>query len=72
MTNLYGWRMSHYLPTGDFHENEFKKKQAAKVPFVWVQPNIVKIILTTNSRTPVNNKCGYLLEGDLKDSSKLH
>ena len=25
MTNLYGWSLSHFLPTGVFQENEFTK-----------------------------------------------
>ena len=31
MTNLYGWSMSQFLPTGGFHEIDFTKKNGENV-----------------------------------------
>ena len=59
MTNLYGWGMSQYLPTGDFHEIEFTKRN---------ERNLSKTIL----RFPDNNNCGYLLECDLEYPFNIH
>ena len=57
MSNLYGWSMPYYLPTGDFHEIEFRKKD---------KKDFLKLFL----RNSDNNKCGYLLKCDLEYSSK--
>ena len=50
VTNLYGWSMSQYLPTGDLHEIELTKNERI----------LIKSILRTQ-----DNNCGYLLERDL-------
>ena len=51
--------MSHYLPTGKILEIQFKKKNEGNSS-------------TSVLRNPDNNKCGYLLEWDLKIPFNIH
>ena len=44
MNNFYGWSMSEYLPTGDFHAIEFTKRNE-------------KLLLKSFLRTPENSDC---------------
>ena len=55
--NLYGWAMSHPLPTGEFHWVELRKD--------WNPKKIVEEL-------SAKKDCGYLLEVDVRYPKELH
>ena len=59
MKNLYSWSTSQYLPTGNFHEIEFAKKN---------EKNFSKPTL----RARDNSLCGYLKECEFEYPSNKH
>ena len=57
MTNINGWSMSEYLPTGGFHKPNLSNKIR---------------LLKTISRMPDKNEYGFLIECDLEYISSIH
>ena len=61
-----------FLPTGDFHEIEFmKKNKAATATFECFQTIIEKKLLESIWRAPDNDKGGHFLECDLEYPFKI-
>ena len=60
--NLYGWAMSHYLPTGDFKKIKFGCEHDS------VLMNEIKVDILS---TPDDNEYGYFIECDLEYPAEI-